>query len=443
MQSKKRSILKHSFWDNLNILRLLIILLFIFSLKISAIPVNSNRLIVLFLAIIVLFFKADKKLFYSKSIPVVLLSTGLFLAYSLIMFVLTGMQSAEIFANTLIIVFQSMLGAYLIVLLCFDRSYNLEQLLFDVFIILTVQGVFVLLNFLSFPIRELLYIIIPPAQESNISATDIQSLYRVRGLTQGTGAKVSAFLAIGFLISAYFFSAIDLCRRDKRIIIVCLPFILIGILFTGRTGLLMIPLAFLLYYIILIIRGRFRIKSILPIILAPVFTILLYTAFKEIYYLVMNGGIILPNGEELLARWERWAFSEFTSYFSGEEKQLRTGAELVEHIIFPSDIQTWLFGDPTTWSKARISSDIGYIRILFSSGIIGGILYYSVFISIFYLTLCHLQKQSQKFFLSFLLLWLLIIEGKEPMFNFMYFSNLIMLLFFTVIKYRTKLSDLV
>ncbi len=427
---------KDSFWRNLSILRLLLILLFIFSLKFSAIPVNSNRLVIVFLITGFIFLESDKKLFYSRSIPVVLFPAIIFLVYSFTMFVLTGMQSLDIFANTLIIVFQSMFGAYLIVLLCFNKSYSFDQLLFDIFVILGIQGVFILLNFMSFPIREFLYIIIPPAQESNISATDIQSLYRVRGLTQGTGAKVSAFLSIGLLISAYFFSITDLCKHDRRIIIICLPFILIGILFTGRTGLLAIPLAFLMYYWILIVKGRLTIKSIYPLILTPFVAGILYYIFKESYYIAMDGGLTLPNGEDLFARWERWAFSEFTAYFSGEEKQISTGSLLTEHIIFPQDTQTWLIGDPATWSRDRVSSDIGYIRILFSSGIIGGILYYSIFILTFYVISRNLKKQVQRFFLYFLLLWLLIIEAKEPMFNYLYFSNLIMLFLFVSVKYR-------
>lgn len=435
-------LIESDFLNTSRIRTLMLLLLFIFALQLAFIPLNTNRLVILFVIVWATLFNKDRDLrvLYSEGVSTVFLVLSLFCCYSLLMFVITGLKYGDILFNALIILFQSMLGAWLIASYSLNRYYSFNQLLFDILLICAIQGIFVLFNFLFPQFRELLDAVVP-FQQSNISAEDAQNLFRVRGLTQGTGAKFSAFLAIGLLIAAYFFSVGNLSKRDRRAIVFCLPFIVIGISFTGRTGLLIIPLAFVLYYWILIAKRSFSIKSLYPLIFMPIIAFILYFVFKESYYLVTDGGVILPNGEDLFERWERWAFQQFIDYFSGKDEQFATGSALIEHIVFPQDNLTWLFGDPSTWDENRISSDIGYIRTLFSSGIVGGTLYYGTFLLTFYVIAVNIKVQSQKIFIGFFLFWLLAIEGKEAMFNHLYFSNLVMLLCFVSLKTKWRATD--
>src|SRR5690606_29463788 len=126
---------------------------------------------------------------------------------------------------------------------------DLNQLLYLLLLILGIQGALIFLNFIFPAYREFMYIVMPV--EGNITEDNITSVFRTRGLMQSSGASISAYLAIGLLIGVYFLTSFKLSKVDKRIVVSCLICQLIGIVFTGRTGFVMIPIAFLAYYTLL------------------------------------------------------------------------------------------------------------------------------------------------------------------------------------------------
>src|SRR5690606_6618817 len=138
------------------------------------------------------------------------------------------------------------------------------------------------------------------------------------GLMQSSGASISAYLATGLLMGAYFLTSFKLSKIDRRIIILCLILIMIGIVFTRRTGFIMIPIAFLAYYTLLIVNGKFQLKSLLFLIYIPIGSVLLYFLIKEVYLFIQPDGVII------IRAWESWAFDQFLENFNGRSDNSNT-----------------------------------------------------------------------------------------------------------------------
>lgn len=409
-----------------------ILLLFIFSLKFIFSPLNTTQLVVGFMLCSGVLVWKKVYFFYSVTAMRHLFPFLILAAYVTLSTLLISGRSIANMSNIFLIVFQVIIGAYLVTFFFFNDQNQLtvERLLFLLLIVFGLQGFFILLNFAIPAYRDFMFKILP--MSGNIEAGTTISLFRVRGLTQGTGASVSAFISYGFLIGGYFLAVGGLGNRDRAIIYVCLFFIFIGLLFTGRTGLLMIPLSALLYYMILLVKRKFTWRHLSLIVFAPVIVAIIYLTLKGIYMLVTDGGIILPNGTDLLAKWEGWAFGEFMSYFDGRDSSVHTLSILRSFLFIPVDDRTFLFGDPGTWSVVR--SDIGYIRNLFALGVFGASLNYIAFASVYFYMLRTAKVMELKLFLAASLTWQAFIEMKEPLFNNLMFVSFIMLLFFVTMR---------
>ncbi|MGY6743452.1 MAG: hypothetical protein ACXIUQ_12010 [Cecembia sp.] len=412
-------------------LRFFLVFLFIFSLNFYLFPINSSRLVIIFILFFGVLWKSDPlRLTIDNQFIIIFIPLLFSFLYNVLIGFMDGVIDISNFANLVIIVFQIAFGAYLINFILFDEKIDINYLLYVIFLIISLQSLFIVLSFILPAFRSIVDVIIP--NSGNLSAeAGGQGLFRVRGIANSTGASLSSFLSIGLLIGTYFLAIL---KRKKTLIYLGLILIPAGIAFTGRTGLFMIPTAVLFYYSILAFEKRLSIKSFLPILITPILLILFYIFFKQIYYLITGGGIPLPTGEDLLSRWERWAFGDFINLFSNNEKKLHTLKVLDAHLFFPEDNKTWLLGNPRTWTVDRISSDIGYVRVLFSQGLIGGFLFYFGFALIYGYCVLKSNKLSLKLFFLFFAVWMFIIEYKEPFINHYYFTSFTFLCAFAVMK---------
>ena len=93
------------------------------------------------------------------------------------------------------------------------------------------------------------------------------------------------------------------------------------------------------------------------------------------------------------------------------------------------DIKTFLFGNPSSFDEERISSDIGFIRILYGFGIIGSILFYGFFIFVFLKMIQKLEKIEEKLIIIIFAILLFITEIKEPFLFKVSINSFILLLF--------------
>lgn len=412
-----------TFWKRTKLSHILLLLFFIFSVKFIFLPLNSSRLIILVCFSILLVFKKNELIFYfNKSAFKVFFILILYALYASVITLLSGGNNMTNLFNIIILLFQMAGGAYL--LSVFFIKEDLNQLFFLLLLILGIQSILIFLNFIFPTYREFMFIIMPV--EGNITEDNFTSVFRTRGLMQSSGASISAYLATGLLMGVYFLTSFKLSKIDKRLVLSCLIWILIGIVFTGRTGFIMVPVALLAYYVLLYINGKFTSKSLLLLLYLPVGAILFYFLIKEAYLFLQ------PEGETVVRAWEKWAFDQFLDSFNGSSGRSNTLATLQSYVFIPDDDKHLLFGDPLSWGVIR--TDVGYIRMIYAVGIIGSILFYTGFIRLYLYIMSHGKTLSVQVLCAFLLLWQLIIEYKEPMFFHFYFASTITLMVFFNMK---------
>lgn len=411
-----------SFLDSLKALDILILMFFVYSVQFVFFPLNTNRIVLVAMLFSLLVLQRGKvSLIYDKSFLKAHAIMFLYLVYAIIVTLIDSMRNMNSMLNVMLIFMQLSLGSYLISKYFIQRS--IDYLLFCLLIIFGIQGALVFLNFIIPSYRELLFVLMPPG--GNITEDHFSSAFRTRGFTQNSGAIVSAYFGIGFLIAAYFLSSLRLSRKDRNAVLITLPLVLISLLFTGRTGLIIIPLAFVLYYFLLFVNERFQFKSLGILITIPLASVLVYFVIR------IGISAISPDYEIIMLLWEKWALDNFLVNF-GLANETTSGVNtlhrLEAYIIFPSDNIKFFFGDTTTWGVIR--TDLGYIRMLFSVGFLGALLFYSAFIYIFLTTYNNVKTYSLKVLISFFMVWMLIVEYKEPVFGNIYFASTIFLLYF-------------
>ncbi|TCK84875.1 hypothetical protein [Albibacterium bauzanense] len=408
-----------TFWERAKLSHVFLLLFFIFSVKFLFIPLNSSRFVILGCFVTLLIIRRNELIFYFNKNAFKAFS--ILVLYALYTAIITLFNGSGNMANLFVIIlllFQIAGGAYL--LSAFFIKEDLNQLLYLLLLVFGIQGILIFINFIFPAYRELMFVIMP--LEGNITEDSITSVFRTRGLMQSSGASVSAYLATGLLMGAYFLTSFKLSKIDRRIIIACLLCIVIGIVFTGRTGFIMIPVALLAYYTLLIINNKFSWKSLLLLIYIPIGSVLFYFLIKEMYILIQ------PEGEIIIRAWEKWAFDQFLDSFNGSSGKSNTLAALRSFIFLPEDDSHLLFGDPTSWGVVR--TDVGYIRMIYAVGVIGAILFYAGIIRLYFFMMAHAKTLSIQVFYGFLLLWGVIIEYKEPMFSHFYFTSTIALMVF-------------
>ncbi|WP_132130614.1 hypothetical protein [Anseongella ginsenosidimutans] len=417
----------------------ILVLAFVYSLQFSFFPINTARLAILYIAITSILLVRNKVIFfYHEPTFRAIIPFFLCLTYAGLGVVLTGAENIAVFSNYALMLFQIGLGAYLIALFFFPPDFTLDRLLFIFLIIFTIQGILVFLNFAVPPYREFMFKILPIS--GNIQEDMAVSFFRVRGLMQSTGAGQSAFFSFGFFIAAYFLASLKLSKKDRTVILLSLPWILVGILFTGRTGFVMVPYAVVFYYTLLLAAGTFTTKKLLPLLWVPLIAVAIYFMLKGLYLIFTGGGIILPGGGEVLALWEKWAFGQFIDFFEGSESNIHTLEVLEKHLFIPDKDSVLLFGDPRTWGM--IPSDIGYVRMLFAFGVVGLVLNYLGFICMYVQMALLSVRRNQKLFFIFYLIWMFIIEYKEPFLLMYLFTGSAMLMLFVSMRSRNQYDQL-
>src|SRR5690606_16845489 len=160
------------------------------------------------------------------------------------------------------------------------------------------------------------------------------------------------------------------------------------------------------------INRRLTLRSFLPLIYLPILAVLAYLAGKEIF-IYFN-----PEGATLISLWEDWAFDQFLNNFgqgSKDRPSQSTIEKLGSYFFIPEDDINFIWGDPLSWGIIR--TDLGYIRMLYSVGIVGSAIFYGSSMYLYYIIYKMMKTILLKVFIMFLFLWIAIVEYKEPMFS--------------------------
>jgi len=241
----------------------------------------------------------------------------------------------------------------------------------------TLQSFFIILD-VSFPGARAFFssIVIQPS--------NLDESFRAAGLTSITGDGLSFSQALCG-ICAFYIAIVCTVNRDRLFWSACFALILFSIMPVARTGIVILFLFCPILFVFAKVSLKDRLISLLMILLLIVFSVIALTVVLLIFdpdRLAFLVDIILP-----------YSFEFVLNFFGGEGFRSDSTDDMLNNmIVFPSSVNTWLFGDgyfshPLNPQQNYMGTDVGYLRLLFYVGSLGSVLLYSWFLMVAYVCL--------------------------------------------------------
>ncbi len=384
---------------------------YLYGVNFTFLPISTARIIIVIAFcyfLLTLLFKPS--IIIRRSGLLLLLIFMVFGYWVIFISIISGFRDKAILTSVILMVIHSLMGGWFFSVLFQEFKFDFRKVIFIIQIVITIQAVFILIYFVSWSFREFTFAYIP--ETGNIDYRE--NLFQSRGLTHSSGAMLSVLQSVGVLFSAYLISTVNFRSKEFFYLLFSFGLLCLSIIITGRTGLLMLPLVFIYFTLMLFLKPGIPKNITYFSFTAPLILIASFLIFRYLYANLL-GGITTSSGEDILDRIARWYLVEF---FDEGRIQSRTFMILSEHWFFPDNTLVLLFGDPATWGVDRISSDIGYVRMWYGIGIIGIIFYYSLLFTVFLQMVLLSKAYPEKIMISILGIYLFFIEMKEPfMFN--------------------------
>lgn len=330
---------------------------------------------------------------------------------------LTGdTDDTNIVANAVLLLLQVLPVAILMGHTYARRGLSFRDLVMLIQTMIVLQAFFIVLTFVSWDFRAFTL----DALHEGTKQVEEFSVFRVNGLTHGTGAKLSAFQAVGILFSVYLLLG---ARSMSAALYLSgsIALLLASILLTGRTGFLMLPIAAVFAATFILLRRHIPRSVVGASVLLPLGAIAGFVVLRQIYF----SGPDTAMSAEVFDRVIRRVLKEFLLYTDSGSVGSSTVAVLLQrHWFLPDDDFTVMFGNPATWQLARVHSDVGPVRLIFGTGLIGATLLYASYVVMWAFTLRSIRGFAERLMLVTLFFWLVMIELKEPMLLDLRFASL-------------------
>lgn len=390
-----------------SLLILVVIFLFIFGTQFKAIAINSSYLVLFGLIIlnpkkVYDFFSNKEMLFYT----LIFLIIGF---YSLLLSTIYGFDNY--FLKILVGIVAYILFGYLLASNISHNPntdrYKIYKVVFFIVMAISFNSLLIILEYFN---NDFKYFIENIMVENNMSGVSyLEHPFRIRGLATAGGAALSVVIAFGILMSVYLYFVKYLSLQVAIVLIIIMN---ISNIFTGRTGLFLGLIFSSILIILLFYKSIFNLKLFIKNILLSVVVITLFLIFLNNYKL--NDDVF------------SWAFEIFINFSESGKIESSSSNELLTMFILPDDISHLLFGigfyegnNPLNY----IRSDVGYIKSIFSIGLLLSIFIYGLLFNLIY-KLKNIDYTA-KLGIPFVILLLMLIELKEPFLYQNYLSRVI------------------
>jgi hypothetical protein len=352
-----------------------IILLFfyIFGVSFSFIPLNTSKVVFLYLIIIYIisffnkqnnFLKINKDIYYISIFLIILL---------LLSILYTTFHSTGDFAIAyayFIMLSETLVGIYLFYKL-YLYKYNFKGIL-NLFVwISLLQSIIIIMMLVSEPFRELI---------NSITNKDITDLVERYGGFRGFGlaGSVTYDLAVFLSISMMFITYLISYDKTKRYFYISSWIIIfIAVLMTGRSGWLGAFLSLVILFFS--VKNKNALKSI------AILFLLIFTFIFLIVFILSN--YYPETYEVLILKIIPYAFEMFFNLY--ETGSMTTHSiEILNHMYFPIEIKTFFLGDgyfsnPNGFGY-YMGTDAGYMRQILFYGLLPSSILYILYIFLFY-----------------------------------------------------------
>lgn len=283
------------------------------------------------------------------------------------------------------------------------KTLELIDILKYIYISLLLHALIMIIMYISLPFRSFIYDIAGTLNIVN-NTYGILAGYRVPGLTYGL-SQTSVVQGWGIILSIYFLNS-DKCNfKEKFIVLISLPLLIFSIFISGRTGIITTLFA----SIIIIFISFYNKQSLLKNRIKSIIAMVIVSAFIIIY--ISNLFIRDFGTNDNLS----FTINHVSEAFQFIDKGESTTIETVEDMYFlPKDEKTLFFGKGTFDRQLlKIRTDVGYVRVLFHSGLLGSLLYYLPFLYCMYCILRTKAHKSTKVLALLIFISTIVLHGKE------------------------------
>lgn len=360
--------LKYSFHYYFTIL---FVFLFVFGIPFSFLPVNSSKLVVLFLMFLMIFkFLSNSNLNFSvnknilKFAFILLLMSFISFAYS---FGHNTMDFSIPYAY-LIFLIEAVLGSYFLYTL-FLKKYTFEEILHILIVLSLIQSIIIISMFIFEPLRDFIFTI----TESKEELMERYGGFRGFGLAGSVTYDLSVFLSIGMMFITFLVSQ---SAKNRRFYLISWVVILIAVLMTGRTGWIGVLLSILI--LLFNVTNKNSLKSLGYLIFLGIISVMsilyiLFNFYPEIYKTLILS--VVP-----------YAFEMFIN-LSDTGTLSTSSSDHIENMYFDISEGTFFFGDGY-WTNPNgfgyyMKTDAGYMRHILFYGFLPSLFLYLFYLSSF------------------------------------------------------------
>ena len=411
----------------------------IFNLKFSFLPFYTQRLVVVFgfLHIFITLTLSSKRyplISMLNIIPIVWFT--LFFVYCSVCYVVQESSDTSMIVASSLILLQVGLSVIYLTFLCRRFQISNDRLLEILSIVFFIQACAVIAFFLSGSFRGMVSNVLPLVSDAE------EWTFRSRGLTHGGGALLGLIQGIGALCAfhVFYFSKKFIKRLKYSLVFIIIS---ISIVLSGRTGLLIFPLIMLAFIAAAFFYKNYRnkiFKNFIGLFSYSCLYISFFLLFYQVFFAWEN-----KYGTDGLLNTLQWAFGEFIDFnadrYSDRENWTTLKVLFGYHVYFPESFQGWLFGESGSWISKNPYGDMGYIRILYTNGLLGSFLLYGGYFSLFALGFCNAEKKFKIMF-AVLFIYLFVAEIKEPFFLKFSVPTICLILFINATRLNTKLPSI-
>ena len=350
-----------------------LLFVYIYAIIFNYLPFAASKLILLFLIVKMILLPGEIPYFKNKVFLYTMLVGGLFIVYFYFITNLTEYRHYGFLFQTVYYFIEGIYGTYLMYIYLIGR-YDAMYILKMIFYVICFQSIIIMITFLNDAFREFTFSLMPVIDPRQITTA------RLRGLSNSGGAGLSYLQSLGVFVGSY----LILDKNEKNVVqkivlITGITVITVSLLFVARTGLIFSCI----FILALILQNAINNNMI-------------KTLFKQTIYLVVVG-LSIYHGYKLLVPASKVdvlnerVFSRSFELLSNYQETGSVGTEstdiLAKMYIYPDKTRHLIFGkglwDSPGDRKASgrwVDSDVGFVRLIFATGIVGTLLFYSIYV---------------------------------------------------------------
>lgn len=350
-----------------------VIFLFFYGLIFSALPIPTSKFVWAYLFIRVVNKKLIKEILQNKMLKYCFAVWVIISIHYLFMMILRG-NYYPVFLRSMFWYFsEGIFGAYLLYRYLADR-YEFRKMLSLAFLVVFIQSLFIILTFISVPLRELINTILLITDERGFSS------YRMKGLSNFGGASLSYLQMIGVVYGGILLLVEDNRKFNRSFIMVCIFLMLISQIFVARTGLVA---SIVIMGCVFLQQAKNR-NSVLTLIRQFSLTILAIIVLLPLFIIVIPDDLMNTFNDRIVYR-----NVEAIENYESSGTFTTSSTENLKSMYFLPDSEWGIIFGEALWDEnvgsreyagRLVDSDVGYVRVIFAVGLIVAVVMYSIYL---------------------------------------------------------------